>query len=157
MLPNFLQIFDESSRVASVSVWRINALGWKVVQLLEVGVHHDLLLVGVLKRLGPEKTVTTRFHEDSLTSILNGTSINEQQYNVVLMWLALVGLKWGFGWRASWAVHGVLHGWCMGLGCQAWGLCLNDGGFGCLCFGVPEPVTSLQEATSWLHDTAANA
>ena len=61
MLPNFLQIFDESSRVASVSVWRINALGWKVVQLLEVGVHHDLLLVGVLERLGPEKQLELDF------------------------------------------------------------------------------------------------
>ena len=26
-----------------------------------------------------------------------------------------VGLNLGLGQRASWAVHGSVHGWCMGL------------------------------------------
>ena len=33
-----------------------------------------------------------------------------------------MGLKWGWGLRASWAVHGSVHGWCMAL-------CMCGGGF----------------------------
>ena len=36
-----------------ICVRRIDALGREVVQLLEVGVHDNLFLVGVLERLGP--------------------------------------------------------------------------------------------------------
>jgi len=49
--PDFLQVFDESSCVAPVRIGRVNALGGEVVQLLEVGVHYDLLLVRVFERL----------------------------------------------------------------------------------------------------------
>ena len=31
----------------------------------------------------------------------------QQQYSVVQMCIVLVGLKWGVGWQASWAVHGI--------------------------------------------------
>ena len=36
-----------------VSIRTVDALRAEVVQLLEVGVHHDLLLVCVLQRLAP--------------------------------------------------------------------------------------------------------
>ena len=42
--------------------------------------------------------------------------LTQQKYHVVLMGLELVGRDWGFGWRASWAVHGIsawVHGWCI--------------------------------------------
>ena len=34
-----------------VGIGRVDALGGEVVELLKIGVHHDLLLVGVLERL----------------------------------------------------------------------------------------------------------
>ena len=36
-----------------VCIGTVDAFGGEVVELLEVGVHHDLLLVGVLERLTP--------------------------------------------------------------------------------------------------------
>ena len=39
--------------VSPVGVGAVNALSAEVVQLLEVGVHHDLLLVSVLERFTP--------------------------------------------------------------------------------------------------------
>lgn len=47
----YLQIFDEVPSKASGSEGCIDALSREVVQLLEVGIHHDLLLVGVLEGL----------------------------------------------------------------------------------------------------------
>ena len=40
-------------KVEPVCVGTVDAFGGEVVELLEVGVHHDLLLVGVLERLTP--------------------------------------------------------------------------------------------------------
>ena len=48
---NFFQVFDVGSGMASVSIWGIDALGGKIVQLLEVSVHYNFLLVSVLERL----------------------------------------------------------------------------------------------------------
>lgn len=47
----YLQVLDELARSTSGRKWRVDALGRKVVQLLEEGVHDDLLLVGVLEGL----------------------------------------------------------------------------------------------------------
>ena len=49
--------------------------------------------------------------------------------------------KLGRAWVGAWVVHGI------GV-CQTWGVCLNDGGFGCLCFGVPGPVMSFLGAAT---------
>lgn len=49
---DLLEVFDEGSGVASVSVRRVDTLRRKVVELLEVSIHHNLLLVSVLERLG---------------------------------------------------------------------------------------------------------
>ena len=49
--PHALQVLEEGSGVAAVGVGRVDALGGEVVELLEVGVQHDLLLVGVLEGL----------------------------------------------------------------------------------------------------------
>ena len=52
----------------------------------------------------------------------------EQQYHVVPLRIHWVGLKWGWGRRASRAVYGigagVVHGWCRG----AWdfGVSISD-------------------------------
>ena len=40
-------------KVEPVCIWTVDAFGGEVVELLEVGIHHDLLLVGVLERLTP--------------------------------------------------------------------------------------------------------
>ena len=45
--------FQINPKVEPVCVGTVDALGGEVVELLEVGVHHDLLLVGVLERLTP--------------------------------------------------------------------------------------------------------
>jgi hypothetical protein len=50
-LPDLLQVLDKRPRMPPVGVGRVDALGRKIVELLEVGVHDDLLLVRVLKRL----------------------------------------------------------------------------------------------------------
>ena len=66
---DLLNIFYISSRVTSenhqdqsfwflinlkpVSIGAVDALGGEVVELLEVSIHHNLLLVGVLERLAP--------------------------------------------------------------------------------------------------------
>ena len=52
-VPYLLQIFDVCPGVAAVRVGTVDTLGAEVVQLLEVGVHHDLLLVCVLQWLAP--------------------------------------------------------------------------------------------------------
>ena len=49
--------------------------------------------------------------------------MQQQQYHVVWMPLSWVGLKWGWGRRASSAVHGSEHGMvrgCMGGWCWFW-------------------------------------
>ena len=51
--PDFLQIFDECPGVTSVCVWRVDAFRREIIQLLVVGVHNYLLLIGVLERLRP--------------------------------------------------------------------------------------------------------
>ena len=51
--PDFLQIFDECPGVTSVCVWRVDAFRREIIQLLVVGVHYYLLLIGVLERLRP--------------------------------------------------------------------------------------------------------
>ena len=51
---NCLQIFKEHTGMATIGIGRIDALCRKVVQLLEIGVHHNLLLVCVLEGLGPQ-------------------------------------------------------------------------------------------------------
>lgn len=45
------KLWAESARHAPCGKRRVDAFGREVVQLLEVGVHHDLLLVRVLERL----------------------------------------------------------------------------------------------------------
>lgn len=47
------EVLHQLSRRASEGLWRIRALGGEIVQLLVVGVQHDLLLVRIFKRLGP--------------------------------------------------------------------------------------------------------
>ena len=37
-----------------------------------------------------------------------------QQYSVFPVCMPQLGLIWGLGWWESWAVHGLVHGWCMG-------------------------------------------
>ena len=51
--PERLQVLDEGAGVSAVRVRCVHALGGKVVELLEVGVQHDLLFVRVLERLDP--------------------------------------------------------------------------------------------------------
>ena len=50
-----LQVLHELPRKSARSKGGVNALRGEVVQLLEVGVHHDLLLVGVLEGLDPRQ------------------------------------------------------------------------------------------------------
>ena len=50
--PRGLQILQKRSGVPSVRVGRVYALGRKVVEFLKVGVHDNLLFVGVLERFG---------------------------------------------------------------------------------------------------------
>ena len=52
-VPYLLEVLYERPGVPPVRVGRVDALGGEVVELLEVRVHHDLLLVGVLERLRP--------------------------------------------------------------------------------------------------------
>ena len=65
-VPYLLQIFDVCPGVAAVRVGAVDALRAKVVQLLEVSVHHDLLLVRVLERLA------ARDHGAALLALLRG-------------------------------------------------------------------------------------
>lgn len=56
-----LQVFDKVSGKATGGKGCVDALRGEVVQLLEVGIHHDLFLVGVLERLHTrEGAVLTR-------------------------------------------------------------------------------------------------
>ena len=42
--------------------------------------------------------------------------IFKEQYSVVLICIIQLVRDWGLGWRASWAVHGSVHGgWCHNL------------------------------------------
>ena len=41
-------------------------------------------------------------------------SRTKQQYNVVQLGASCGGKFGGLGQRASWAVHGSVHGWCLG-------------------------------------------
>ena len=52
-VPDLLEVLYERPGVPPVRVGRVDALGGEVVELLEVRVHHDFLLVGVLERLRP--------------------------------------------------------------------------------------------------------
>ena len=48
---NYLEVFDKIPGKPSGSKGCIDALGGEIVQLLEVGIHHNLLLIGVLEGL----------------------------------------------------------------------------------------------------------
>lgn len=48
--------------ITPVCVWRVNALCGEVVEILEVGIHHNLLLVCVQKRLGARKLLVRSRH-----------------------------------------------------------------------------------------------
>ena len=50
-----LKVFDQLTDVASVGIWRVDALCAEIVKFLEVGVHDDFLLVGVLEWFGTRK------------------------------------------------------------------------------------------------------
>ena len=91
----------------------------------------------------------------------------KQQYHVVLMGTCWVGLKWGLGRPASWAVHGSVHGWCMGGACM---VMVHVFGVWCIQHHtthaptharpslpvVPDPIlTPPKMYPSGLHDTAA--
>ena len=69
--PDLFEVFDERPGVAPVRVGRVDALGGEVVELLEVRVHHDLLLVGVLERLRPgnESTHSCQLESSHMTQV----------------------------------------------------------------------------------------
>ena len=48
---NQLQSLQNHQKVKPVCIGTVDAFGGEVVKLLEVGVHHNLLLIGVLERL----------------------------------------------------------------------------------------------------------
>ena len=50
---NYLEVFDKIPGKPSGSKGCIDALSGEIVQLLEVGIHHNLLLIGVLEGLHP--------------------------------------------------------------------------------------------------------
>jgi hypothetical protein len=51
--PCSFQIFEEDTRVASISIWGVDALRREVIKLFKVCIHYDLLLVRILERLRP--------------------------------------------------------------------------------------------------------
>ena len=89
-----LQVFQVGSCVATVGIGRVDALCGEVVELLEVGIHYYLLLVGVLEWLGArDGTFTTGgdgsaasqtshvspedIHEDSLGNVVRVVSSHD--------------------------------------------------------------------------------
>lgn len=62
VLSSHLQILDKISRKAASSKGRIHALCAEVVESLEVGVHHNLLFVGVLEGLDTGQGALTPCH-----------------------------------------------------------------------------------------------
>ena len=89
--PDLLQILDVGAGVAAVRVGAVDTLGAEVVQLLEVSVHHNLLLVSVLQRftswnhfirtgcyrrtsLQPGDVSTKNVHDDRLRDVVRVVS-----------------------------------------------------------------------------------
>ena len=70
-----LQILDEIASQTSVRIWRIDAFGGEVVQFLKVGIHHDLLLVGVFERFGTRDNTTIFVMRDNGNAALQTGNI----------------------------------------------------------------------------------
>ena len=54
-----LEVLQEHPRVPSIGIWRVDALRREVIELLEVGIHDDLLLIGVFERFRSLNSIFT--------------------------------------------------------------------------------------------------